>query len=58
MKDGVGMYQSDEGCVYFGNFYQDTFHGEGVLVYKSGGILYANFQKGQLQGFFFASLCS
>jgi len=43
LKDGVGMFLSDEGCVYFGNFSQDTFHGEGVLLFKAGGILYAKF---------------
>jgi len=58
LKDGVGMFLSDEGSIYFGNFSQDTFHGEGVLLLKIGGILYAKFQKGQLDGFFFASLCS
>lgn len=50
-KQGYGIYQSDEGLVYIGQFHQDKIHGEGLILYKEGGYQYASYYKNQLNGF-------
>lgn len=49
MRHGFGIIVGDDGTFFAGTFHRDMLQGHGA-VFKDGAMLYADFQKGTIQG--------
>lgn len=49
-RDGFGILMTDDYDTFLGYFRYNKLHGLGLIVYKDGGVIYGNFNNGQLEG--------
>jgi hypothetical protein len=44
------VFLSDDSLTYIGEWYQDQFNGEGLIIFPFGGYLFADFKKNHING--------
>ncbi|CAD8075715.1 unnamed protein product [Paramecium primaurelia] len=49
-KIGLGVYIYDDSCLYFGQWKNDLYNGEGLIIFPFGGILKATFKNHSIEG--------
>ena len=48
--DGTGIFISDDGSAYIGDWLIDQFHGQGLMLFPEGGYVYSTFNRNQIDG--------
>jgi hypothetical protein len=49
-KEGNGVMMFDDGLFYIGQFKNDMFHGQALMVMPYGSVFFGHFEKNIIQG--------